>query len=70
MTHEPECPTGKDWYEMCECQSLRSAYQRGREDEREEKPPVVISFRRPITNKQYRRIVAAIAAARGKGEQA
>lgn len=32
MTHEPECPTGIDWYEMCECESLRSAYQRGRED--------------------------------------
>lgn len=32
FAHEPECPTGKDWYEMCECETLRSAYQRGRED--------------------------------------
>lgn len=34
ITHEPECPTGKDWYEMCECETLRSAYRRGREDEK------------------------------------
>lgn len=57
-------------HEQCICDRLSTAYQRGREDERAEKPPVVLSFRRPITNKQYRRIVAAIAAARGDGEQA
>ena len=54
----------------CICEKLRAAYRRGREDERAEKQPVVLSFRRPITNKQYRRIVAAFAAARGDGEKA
>lgn len=53
-------------HEQCICDQLRAAYQRGREDERVEKAPVVLlSFRRPITDKQYRRITAAVVAAGG-----
>lgn len=69
MNHEPECPA-KEFPYFCACVEIQDAYRRGREDERAAKPPVVLSFRRPITNKQYRRIAAYIAAARGDGEQA
>ena len=70
MTHEPDCPLSQinsevDPADCALCPVARAAYRRGREDEQAEKPPVVLSFRRPITDKQYRRIVAAIAAARG-----
>ena len=33
MNHEPECLVfGRDPDDMCFCESLRAAYQRGRED--------------------------------------
>ena len=71
MNHEPECPTGKDWYEMCECESLRSAYQRGREDAAKAVEIVIrqqLGYGKTewIDDEDYE----FIAAARGDGEQA
>lgn len=71
MNHEPECPTGKDWYEMCECESLRSAYRRGREDAAKAVEIVIrqqLGYGKTewIDDEDYE----FVAAARGDGEQA
>ena len=66
--HDPLCPASLP--QVCQC-ALCDPYcvcdiiESVRADERAKQPPLNLTFRRPLTQKQVARIVAAIAAARG-----